>query len=76
MTTSIIIWKGTTGKILKKAVYSLPIKEALIAAVEQYKGNYNFWTYPKELEGIYKSQIKKDRLLYDLTDDLTIAAQA
>jgi len=27
--------------------YSLPIKEALVAANEQEKGNWNTWTYNK-----------------------------
>ncbi len=51
------------------------MKAAMIAYLEQMRGNFNTWTYPKDLEGIYKSQAVQDRILYDLTDDITVYAQ-
>lgn len=70
-----MLFDATKGEFIQEARYTLPPKEALIAAVEQYKGNYNWWDYPKELEGIYKSNVIKDRLLYNITDDLIMYAQ-
>ena len=37
-----------TGKLV--ALYSLPPKEAVIAAWEQHHKNYNTWEYAKKLE--------------------------
>ena len=47
----------------------------MISAVMQYKGNFNTQDYPSKLDGIYKSNIIKDRLLYNLSDDLIIYSQ-
>ena len=67
-----MLFDATKGDFVKEALYTLSPKKALITAVMQYKGNMNSEKYPKDLDGIYKS---KGRLLYDLTDNLTMYSQ-
>ena len=75
MNSLVMLFDAKKGDFVQKALYSLPPKKALICAVMQYKGNINTWEYPKDLDGIYKSRMVKDRLLYDITDNLTMYAQ-
>ena len=75
MNSLVMLFDAKKGAFVQEAIYSLPPKNALICAVMQYKGNTNTWEYPKDLDGIYKSRMVKDRLLYDITDNLTIYAQ-
>lgn len=74
-TTSVVLYDMANGaKEVKEALYTLPAKEALICAIEQNKGNYNWWDYPKNIEGIYPSKVIKGRLFYDITDNLILCA--
>ena len=75
MKSVVMLFDAIKGEFIKEAFYSLPPKKALIAAVMQYKGNTNTWEYPTDLDGIYKSHIIKDRLMYDITENLIMYAQ-
>lgn len=56
--------------------HGLTREQAIINFIEQYfKKNYNTESYSDTLPGVYKSNVIKDRLLYDLTDDLVVFAQ-
>lgn len=63
------------GEFVKEAIYTLSPMKAMISAVMQYKGDFNTQNYPSELDGIYKSNVIKDRLLYNLSDDLIMYSQ-
>ena len=72
----VMLWDGRTGRDEQTSVYeSETVKKALINAIMQYKGNYNTWDYPKDLDGIHKSNCVKGRLLYDISEDLVMYAQ-
>lgn len=71
----VCLWDMSRGECIKEAFYDLPVKAALIAAVNQYKGNYNTWEYGNDLPGIYKSHVIKDRLIFDITENLVIYSQ-
>lgn len=73
--TYVVLYDMANGaKEIKCALYCLPAKQALICAIEQYKGNFNTWEYPKNIDGIHKSNVIKGRLLYDITEDLILCA--
>ena len=72
----VMIWDTRSGDFVKTAFYTdISIKQALINAVYQLKGNFNTWEYPTELDGIYKSKVVKDRLLFDVSENVTLVAQ-
>lgn len=73
--TMVILWNMETGNAEKTAFYSLPIKKALICAINQYNGNFNTANYPADVNGIYKSKMIKDRLIYDISENLILTAQ-
>ena len=50
---TIIYTLEDSGRISEVSQYSLPPKAALIAYIEQSKGNYCTWDYPSDLDGIY-----------------------
>lgn len=75
MKSFVMLFDATKGDFVKEALYTLSPKKALITAVMQYKENMNSEKYPKDLDGIYKSKAVKGRLLYDLTDNLTMYSQ-
>lgn len=75
MKSVVMLFDATKGEFVKEAVYCLPPKKALICAVNQYKGNFNTWEYPNDMEGIHKSNCVKGRLLFDITEDLIMYAQ-
>lgn len=75
MVSFVSLFDASKGYYVKEARYTLPPMEAMIAAVEQYKGNYNTWEYPKKLDGVRKSNFVKGRLLYDLTENLILESQ-
>ena len=50
---TIIYTLEDSGRISEVSQYSLPPKAALIAYIEQSKGNYHTWDYPADLDGIY-----------------------
>lgn len=75
MNSLVMLFDATKGDFVKEVLYTLSPKKALITAVMQYKGNMNSEKYPKDLDGIYKSKAVKGRLLYDLTDNLTMYSQ-
>ena len=54
-----------TGKIERKAEYSCEPKQALICYIEQKKGNYNTWEYPKHIDGVRESPTLKNHFYYD-----------
>jgi len=71
-----MLFDAKKGDFIQTVFYNNMSREnALICFVEQYSGNYSTWEYPKKLEGIYKSKVIKDRLLYDITEDLIVYAQ-
>lgn len=75
MKSIVMLYDAVKGEFIKEALYCLPAKKALINAVMQYKGNFNTLEYPQELPGIYKSKVIKDRLLYDITENLVMYSQ-
>ena len=52
---------------VKTMVYTLPAKEALIAAAEQVNGNFDTWKYPKDMKGIRES-VKPGRWVFSGKD--------
>ena len=72
----VTIWDGRGGSIVKECLYTnMTVKEALICGINQFRGNFNTWEYPKDMDGIYKSKMVKGRLLYDLSSDVSVYAQ-
>lgn len=72
----VTLWDGCTGAFGPEELFhNMTAKEALITFLEQLKGNFNTWTYPEDLEGIYPSNCIKDRINYDLTEDIVVYAQ-
>ena len=71
----VMLFDANKGEFIKTAFYDLAPKKAMIAAVMQYNGNFNTWEYPKTLDGIYKSNCVKDRLLYDISENLIMYSQ-
>lgn len=71
-----MLFNAISGDFEKTAFYTgLTRERALICFKEQLQGNFNSWEYPESIDGVYKSNVIKDRLLYNLTDDLIIYAQ-
>lgn len=54
-----------SGEIKTVAVYSLEAKQSLINFIMQKKGNYNWWEYPTELDGVRQSNTKIDTYFFD-----------
>ena len=75
MKSVVMLFDAREGEFVKEAIYALSPMKAMISAVMQYKGDFNTQNYPSKLEGIYKSNVVKDRLLYDLSDDLIMYSQ-
>ena len=75
MVSFVMLFDANEGTFIQEERYTLSPMEAMIAAVEQYKGNYNTGEYPKTLDGVYKSNVVKDRLLYDISDHLVMYSQ-
>lgn len=79
MNKSIIVsfWDANKPQTETSWLYTgISREKAIIYFIEQYfKNNYNTWMYPEKLTGIYKSNVIKDRLLYDYTDDIIIFSQ-
>lgn len=75
MVTIINEMNGCTGNIELKAQYTCNPKNALIAYTMQQKRNYNTWTYPKNIDGIFESKIKPHTFYYiDTNRNLIIQA--
>lgn len=53
------------GAIVYRTTYSLTTKAALIAYIMQQRGNYNWWTYPDNLEGISESPTLQNHFYFD-----------
>lgn len=70
-------WNATNPKIEESFIYTgITRKQAIINFIEQYfNKNYNTRTYAKDLNGIYKSHVIKDRLLFDYTENIVIYSQ-
>ena len=75
MKSVVMLFDGRKGEFVKEIIYTLSPRKALICAAMQYKGNFNTWEYPDDLEGIYKSKVIKDRLLYDIDENLIMYSQ-
>lgn len=75
MKSVVMLFDTRKGEFVKEAIYTLSPMKAMISAVMQYKGDFNTQNYPSELDGIYKSNVIKDRLLYNLSDDLIMYSQ-
>lgn len=75
MKSIVMLFDARKGEFVKEEIYTLSPRKAMISAVMQYKGNFNTQDYSSKLDGIYKSNIIKDRLLYNLSDDLIIYSQ-
>ena len=70
MKSVVMLFDARKGEFIKEAIYTLSPMKAMISAVMQYKGDF-----PSKLDGIYKSNVVKDRLLYNLSDDLIMYSQ-
>lgn len=75
MKSIVMLFDARKGEFVKEEIYTLSPKKAMISAVMQYKGNFNTQDYPSKLDGVYKSNAVKDRLLYNLSDDLIMYSQ-
>ena len=75
MVSFVMLFDTNEGAFMQEARYTLTPMEAMIAAVEQYKGNYNTWEYPKTLNGVYKSNVVNNRLLYNISGHLILYSQ-
>lgn len=51
--------------------FAMPPREALIAAVEQARGNYNTWDYPEDLPGIKEQTLSSGHLRLGWWNDKT-----
>lgn len=71
MTTTIYsLWDN--GIIEEIAEYSLEPKTALIAFIQQTRGNHSTWDYPSNMVGIYE---RLNRFYYiDIANNRTIGA--
>jgi ABC-type Mn2+/Zn2+ transport system ATPase subunit len=63
--TTIYEMEERSGKITRKAEYTIEPQKAIIAYIQQKRGNYNTWTYPATMEGIRESQTVKNHFYYD-----------
>lgn len=63
----------TEGERTHEAVYTLPVKKALIAYLQQRQGNHNTWQYPEDMDGIRKS-IKPRTLFYPINHEIVVYA--
>lgn len=75
MKSVVMLFDARKGEFVKEAIYILSPMKAMISAVMQYKGDFNTQNYPSKLDGICKSNVIKDRLLYNLSDDLIMYSQ-
>ena len=75
MKSVVMLFDARKGEFVNEAIYTLSPMKAMISAVMQYKGDFNTQNYPSKLDGIYKSNVIKDRLLYNLSDDLIMYSQ-
>jgi hypothetical protein len=71
------VWNAATGEFIHEALYhGITREKAIINIIKQFfNKDYCTWNYPDNIEGIHKSQVIKDRLLYDYTDNIIIYAQ-
>jgi hypothetical protein len=75
MKSVVMLFDARKGEFVKEEIYTLSPMKAMISAVMQYKGDFNTQNYPSKLDGIYKSNVIKDRLLYNLSDDFIMYSQ-
>lgn len=75
MKSIVMLFDAAKGNFVKECIYTLPPKKALICAIKQYHNDFNTFNYPDDIEGIYKSNVIKDRLLFNLSDDLILYSQ-
>lgn len=54
-----------TGRIEKKALFSLAPKNALVAFVMQAKGDFHTWNYPENLPGMRQGDTVPNHWYYD-----------
>lgn len=77
-TILVSFWDTTKGNVCEKTAFYQGItrEEAILCFVKQYFDNdFNTFNYPETLDGIYKSNVIKDRLLYDYTENIIVYAQ-
>lgn len=76
-TSIVMVFDASKGVFTEEQLFSLSPKKALIAFLEQRKSNYNTSSYPKDIEGVYKSSCydSTGRILYDLDDTHTVYSQ-
>lgn len=71
------IWNANKPDISITFLYhGISREKAIICFINQYfKHNYNSWEYSDTIQGIRKSNVIKDRLLYDYSEDIIVYAQ-
>ena len=71
------VWDANKPDITTSYLYhGISREKAIICFINQYfKKNFNTSDYPDTIQGIRKSSLIKDRLLYDYTENLIIYAQ-
>ena len=77
-TVLVSFWDATKGNTSEKTVFYQGItrEKALLCFVKQYfENDFNTLDYPETLDGIYKSNVIKDRILYDYTENIIVYAQ-
>lgn len=76
MKTIITLLNDETGKIEEKAIYTIEAKKALIAYIMQYvKNNWNTWTYPENIKGIFGSTKRENTFYYETDKGILQAYQ-
>lgn len=65
MKTLIYTLDEKTGKIEKRASYSIEPKRALICYIMQQEKNFNTWAYPDHIQGIRESDREPNHFYYD-----------
>jgi hypothetical protein len=69
----VMLWDAKQERITKILGYKAPsARVALVNAIEYYYGEFNTWKYPRDNDKIYSSHLVEGRLLYDISDDLTL----
>lgn len=80
MKKSIVVtfWDATKGNTENTSFiyHGITREKGIITFIKQYFYNdYNTADYPEKLDGIYKSHVIKDRLLYDFSENIVVYSQ-
>ena len=66
--------KETCGTMNKLAEYTLDPKDALVSFIMQSRKNFNTWDYPKEIKGMWQSNMAPNHWYFDDFDNKRVLA--